>query len=88
MSPSGTEVGQSHRPRKKTRYRWPGVARGMDATVYQREIGKYGCGTGVPRPTDERASPQTALRAIAAFSILSWLGVIAAVWGLCRLIGF
>jgi hypothetical protein len=41
----------------------------------------------VPHPTDERASPQTALRAIAVLSILTWLAVIAAVWGLCRLIG-
>jgi hypothetical protein len=39
------------------------------------------------RHVPERASPQTALRAIAALSILTWLAVIAAVWGLCRFIG-
>jgi hypothetical protein len=62
----------------------------MDATVYRGEVRKCGRGTGVPHPTDAlgRASPQTALRAIAALSILTWLAFIAAVWGLCRLIGF
>jgi hypothetical protein len=38
-------------------------------------------------PVIERASPPTALRAIAALSVLTWLAAIAAVWGVCRLIG-
>jgi len=73
MSLSGAEAGQGRQPRRKARHKWPAVAREAEATVGQGEV--------------ERASPQTALRAIAALSVLTWLAVIAAVWGFCRLIG-